>query len=330
MDEQGFKKSDPEQWEFANDDFVRGQPHLMKNIHRRKAVHSHSLQNVQGNAQLTDSERQNYKEDIERLKMDKQLLIIELQKNELERQGLEFQMKHLKEKLQSMEQRQETMAASMARVLQKPGLALNLMPQLESNERKRRLPRISYLNDAASTEDRENIDDNTPFVSTNMEQIDQLESSLTFWENTVQNIGQACIQQNSNMELDETRSCADSPEISSIQLNIDPKPKSPGIDMNSEPVSVSVSVHESVTSNEKAVGPNVTVPTGVNDIFWEQFLTENPGSAEAQEAQSERKEPDEKKNESKPGGDNDRFWWNIKTVNNLAEQMGHLTSAERT
>lgn len=27
-----FRKTDSEQWEFANDNFVQGQPHLMKNI----------------------------------------------------------------------------------------------------------------------------------------------------------------------------------------------------------------------------------------------------------------------------------------------------------
>ncbi|KAJ6364360.1 hypothetical protein OIU76_029333 [Salix suchowensis] len=73
----GFRKIDPEQWEFANEDFIRGQPLLMKNIHRRKPVHSHSLQNLQGQGSnlLTDSERQSMKDDIERLKRDKESLI---------------------------------------------------------------------------------------------------------------------------------------------------------------------------------------------------------------------------------------------------------------
>ncbi|KAG2249294.1 hypothetical protein Bca52824_088922 [Brassica carinata] len=83
----GFRKADPEQWEFANDDFVRGQPHLMKNIHRRKPVHSHSLPNLQAQQNpLTDPERQRMNSQIERLTKEKEGLLQELQKQEEERQ----------------------------------------------------------------------------------------------------------------------------------------------------------------------------------------------------------------------------------------------------
>ncbi|KAK8664635.1 hypothetical protein V6N13_084413 [Hibiscus sabdariffa] len=232
-----------------------------------------------------------------------------------------------------MEQRQRKMMSSVAQVLQKPGLAINLTPQLETNERKRRLPRIAYLYDEAGIEDsqtgnslsaRENANSVT---LSNMEPFEQLESSMTFWENVVHDFGQTNIQRDSTFELDESTSCAETPSISCMQLNIDARPKSPGIDMNSVPAPVVTS--EPITTKEQPAGTTEPPRAGANDMFWEQFLTENPGSTDSQEVQSERKDSDARKNESKPG-DQSRFWWNTKNVNNLAEQMGHLTPAERT
>ncbi|XP_044512398.1 heat stress transcription factor A-4c-like [Mangifera indica] len=329
----GFRKVDPEQWEFANEDFVRGQPHLMKNIHRRKPVHSHSLQNVQSQGNpLTELERQSLKEEIERLKNDKELLILELQSHEQEWQGFELQMQLLKERFQHMEQRQKRMLSSVARALQKPAIASNLVSQLETHDRKRRLPRIGYFYNednigdnplgTSQTVARDN-GESAHALSSNTEQFEHLESSLTFWEDIVHDFDETTVQLNSSLDLDESTSCADSPAI----LNADVRPKSPGIDMNSEPVVAAAS--DPGRSREPAAVTTAPVATGVNDVFWEQFLTENPGSTETQEVQSERRDSEGRKNENKPV-DPGRFWWNVRNVNSLAEQMGHLTPAERT
>jgi heat shock transcription factor, other eukaryote len=56
----------PKQWEFANDDFIRGQQHRLKNIHSRKPMLSHSS-HTQGSRPLADAERRDYGEEIERL-----------------------------------------------------------------------------------------------------------------------------------------------------------------------------------------------------------------------------------------------------------------------
>ncbi|KAK7332091.1 hypothetical protein VNO80_28838 [Phaseolus coccineus] len=312
----GFRKIDPELWEFANEGFVRGQPHLLKNIHRRKPVHSHSLQNiqVQGSSPLTKSERQSFKEEILKLKDEKDQILRELERHEQEWKMYEVQLQYSNDRLEQLEKKQENLVSSVSEVLQKPGIALNLLPLTENGDRKRRLPRSGLFSDDASIEDHMETSSILPGVNAegasifapNMERFDILESSIMFWENISHDV-----QSHMNMDLDETTSCADSPAISSVQLEVEVQPKSPGINVNSE--SAVAAVPDLDASKESPVG-TVPAATGVNDIFWERFLTENPGS-ENQEVHSERKDSD--------GRSNAKFWWNIRNVNNPPEQMGH-------
>uniref|UniRef100_A0A2N9IEE4 HSF-type DNA-binding domain-containing protein n=1 Tax=Fagus sylvatica TaxID=28930 RepID=A0A2N9IEE4_FAGSY len=298
----GFRKVDPEQWEFANEDFIRGQPHLLKNIHRRKPVHSHSLQNVQGQGSaspMSESERQSLNEEIQGLKREKDQLLLDLQRYEKERQGYEVQVQLYKERLQHVEHRQQKMMSSVAQILRRPGLALNLVTQLENHDRKRRLPRIGYFYDEASIEDNQmGTSQSVPRESgvsicsstSNLEPFEHLESSLLVWENIVRDVSETFVKFNSNQELDESTSCDESPTVSCVQLNVDVRPKSPGIDMNSEPASTAALEPVEPVASKEVVAATTAATTGVNDVFWEQFLTENPGSSDAQEVQSERKE----------------------------------------
>ena len=371
---QGFRKIDPEQWAFANEDFIRGQPHLLKNIHRRKPVHSHSVSKQQTSSSLSDSEREAYQADIERLQHDRGALILEIQRQKEAKQGMELQMKHLKDHLQHMEQRQQTVVSHFAQILQKPTSALSFLPSMEAHNRKRRLLTTNSFYDAydveensvatSHTEKTENLD-----AATVSGLLEFLESSLTSLESildkchpvsgeeAVCGVGAPAqpftvvlaeidassggtdinLQQqsprlnlssnssrdvNSSMELVESVSHAESPGISYIQLDNGTQSKPTGIDMNCEPAATAPGV---TTLKEQAIRNASPVPTGVNDVFWAQFLTENPDSS-TREVQLERTDDESRNDEGKPGG-HGKFWWN---ANNIVDQMGQLTPAERT
>ncbi|KAG6594525.1 Heat stress transcription factor A-4a, partial [Cucurbita argyrosperma subsp. sororia] len=334
----GFKKVDPERWEFANEDFEKGRPDLLRNIHRRKPVHSHSLQNVQGqgcSSPLLDLERKRFEEEVERLKHTNEKLLLESQKHEQENRELQLQMQLMKDQFRCIQQQQQMLLSIVAHALQKPELTIYFVPESQSHERKRRLATVAYYYNESSAEDdpaehahsvsKKHMD----YSSTsdlNMEQLDQLESSLTFWERTIHDVDQTIILP--NLKSNQTKSDIQSPHISSVQLNRNYQSESHVIDMNSEPVGSIAS--DPIVSRKDADETTAIVRNGANDVFWEQFLTENPGSSDPPKVAPEGKDSDNSKKNANKSISFGKLWWTGNKINNLAEQMEHLTPTEKT
>jgi len=143
---QGFRKIDPERWEFANEDFIRGHTHLLKNIHRRKPVHSHSLQN-QVNGPLAEAERRELEDEINRLKYEKSLLLADLQRQNQQQYGISWQMQSLEDRLVQMEQRQRNIVASLCDILKRHRVVSASMLETDHFSKKRRVPKIDFFVD---------------------------------------------------------------------------------------------------------------------------------------------------------------------------------------
>ncbi|TYH55480.1 hypothetical protein ES332_D09G237600v1 [Gossypium tomentosum] len=145
----GFRKIDPERWEFANEDFVKGQKHLLKNIHRKKPIHSHS--NPQGS--FVDPERAGFEEEIERLSREKTALEANVLRFREERSAAKHQIEELTLRADQMEQRQETLFNFLDKAVQDPAFVEHLVRKIESMEsldvaaynKKRRLPQIDRI-----------------------------------------------------------------------------------------------------------------------------------------------------------------------------------------
>nr|UIH03672.1 heat shock transcription factor A4 [Lilium longiflorum] len=363
----GFRKIDPDQWEFANDDFVRGQRHLLKNIHRRKPIHSHS-----GGGGAAEAERQELEEEIKRLKCEKGSLISELQSHTQQQHGMDRQMQVLEDRLQVMEQRQRGVMGFLTRIVPREGFLSTLVRQSDIQSKRRRLPDASYLEDA-DTESQNRMETSVSVQGLDVEAFEKMESSLNSLENFFRVVSQASGEDmyydgtlprvpsgvvlnelrasseetdvnlqstlpelrpsspslgdmHSSPELAESRNYAESPALPFMEIPMDTRSKVSEIDVNLEPT-----VHENHSPRDRAIGTAATAAatTGVNDVFWEQFLRETPGSVDTQEVQSERRDTNPKRNEGKMG-DRGSIWWNSKNVDNLTEKMGHLASAQRT
>lgn len=150
----GFRKVDPDRWEFANEGFLRGQKHLLKTIVRKKATGVHSPQQhpPQGqNASVSacvEVGKFGMEEEIERLKRDKNVLMQELVRLRQQQQATDIQLQTMGQRLQGMEQRQQQMMSFLAKAMQSPGFLAQLVQQQNENSRriagvnkKRRLPK---------------------------------------------------------------------------------------------------------------------------------------------------------------------------------------------
>ncbi|XVF65332.1 hypothetical protein PTKIN_Ptkin09bG0239500 [Pterospermum kingtungense] len=139
----GFRKIDPERWEFANEDFVKEQKHLLKNIHRRKPIHSHS--NPPGS--MIDPERAGFDEEIEKLTQEKAALEANLLRYRQERSAAKHQLEEMTQRADQMEKRQDTLFNFLQKAVQDPNFVEHLIRKIESMDvaaynKKRRLPQI--------------------------------------------------------------------------------------------------------------------------------------------------------------------------------------------
>ncbi|XVF06880.1 hypothetical protein REPUB_Repub06bG0089400 [Reevesia pubescens] len=148
----GFRKVDPDRWEFANEGFLRGQKHLLKTISRRKPTNVNSNQQPQVQSSsvgaCVEVGKFGLEEEVERLKRDKNVLMQELVRLRQQQQATDNQLQAVGQRVQVMEQRQQQMMSFLAKAMQSPGFLSQLVQQQnESNRRltgankKRRLPR---------------------------------------------------------------------------------------------------------------------------------------------------------------------------------------------
>ncbi|WOK99427.1 hypothetical protein Cni_G08139 [Canna indica] len=144
----GFRKVDPNRWEFANEGFLRGRKHLLKTIKRRKPVSQPPLQQHPLGPLLEVGEF-GLEGEINRLKRDKHLLVTELVKLRQQQQNTRAHLKDMEEKLHSAEQKQQQMMEFIARLVRNPSVLQLLVERKEM---------IKELEEAISRKRRRSID----------------------------------------------------------------------------------------------------------------------------------------------------------------------------
>ncbi|XP_019105332.2 heat stress transcription factor A-2c [Beta vulgaris subsp. vulgaris] len=131
----GFRKIDPDKWEFANEEFLKGQKQLLKNIRRRKNSSNNPYFPQQGgNDPCVELGRFGLDEEVDRLVRDKQVLMMELVKLRQQQQNTRAYIQAMEQRLQTTEIKQQQMMNFLARAMQNPVFLQQLVQQKEKRK----------------------------------------------------------------------------------------------------------------------------------------------------------------------------------------------------
>ncbi|KAF5752331.1 putative Heat stress transcription factor A-6b [Tripterygium wilfordii] len=130
----GFRKVDSDRWEFANEGFLRGQKHLLKTIRRRKNTTPQTQATSHQQAEVLDPcvevARFGLDGEIDRLRRDKQVLMLELVKLRQQEQNTRTCLQAVEQRLKKTETKQQHMMGFLARaMLRNPSFVQQLVQQ---------------------------------------------------------------------------------------------------------------------------------------------------------------------------------------------------------
>ncbi|KAB2599698.1 heat stress transcription factor A-6b-like [Pyrus ussuriensis x Pyrus communis] len=126
----GFRKVDTDRWEFANEAFLRGKKHLLKNIRRRKASHlPKSSQKTLDSC--VEVGRFGLDIEIDQLRRDKQVLMGELVKLRQQQQATRVYIQGMEDRLKRTEMKQQHMLSFLAKAMQNPNFVQQLSQQTD-------------------------------------------------------------------------------------------------------------------------------------------------------------------------------------------------------
>ncbi|KAL8214254.1 hypothetical protein R6Q57_003703 [Mikania cordata] len=337
----GFRKIDPERWEFANEEFMKDKKHRLKNIHRKRPIHSHSNN---PHSLTVDPERAAFEEEIDKLTREKNSIEENIARLKQHQPITKLQLEDLNLRVNNMEHKQDTLLTFLNKAAQNPGFVEYLAQKLESmdfsaDNKKRRLPgspvspedslvdnhspsrpdfgnvfhhdfsnklrlelspAVSDVNFVSNSTQSSNEDVGSPQIiltgnctRTNemtpggpQELIDTCTSFGFNMESSFMNKAGPCL--NANEEPEGHLSCQLNLTLASCVSQVDPCQDTDTIPESFEGIKKATGqdVISSSHNDRTSSGAPANVQARVNDMFWEQFLTERPGSSDVEDTGS--------------------------------------------
>ncbi|XP_062024645.1 heat shock factor protein HSF30 isoform X2 [Rosa rugosa] len=125
----GFRKVDPDRWEFANEGFLGGQRHLLKTIKRRRHVSQSTHED--GGGACVELGQYGLKTELERLKRDRNVLMTEIVRLRQQQQNSKELVIAMEDRLQTTEKKQQQIMNFLAKALKNPCFIQNFAQKRE-------------------------------------------------------------------------------------------------------------------------------------------------------------------------------------------------------
>ncbi|XP_023769948.1 heat stress transcription factor A-2 isoform X1 [Lactuca sativa] len=155
----GFRKVDPDRWEFANEGFLGGQRQLLKTIRRRRNI-SQSTQQKHDFGPCIEVGQYGIEEELEGLKRDRSLLMAEIVRLRQLQQHSKDQLIAMENRLRSTERKQHNMMGFLAKAFSNPEFLQKYMAKYAHREqehieigRKRRLTMVPSFENLQEVDD---------------------------------------------------------------------------------------------------------------------------------------------------------------------------------
>ncbi|PWA33868.1 Heat shock factor (HSF)-type, DNA-binding [Artemisia annua] len=129
----GFRKIDPDIWEFANEGFIKGKRHNLKNIKRRKTLPQPPVPQ-QVVSPCVEVGKYGIDGEVKRLKRDKQILMMELVKLRQQQQNTRAHLQAMELRIQGTEKKQQKMMSFLAKAMQNPDFIQKLVHHGKRND----------------------------------------------------------------------------------------------------------------------------------------------------------------------------------------------------
>ncbi|CAK9136177.1 unnamed protein product [Ilex paraguariensis] len=130
----GFRKIDPDRWEFANEAFLKGQKHRLRTIRRRKGPSQPSPPPPPPLGVCVEVGQFGLDREVDTLRRDKQALTMELVNLRQQQKNTRAQLQAMELKLQGTEKRQQQMMNFLAQAMQNPVFIQQLVQQKEKRK----------------------------------------------------------------------------------------------------------------------------------------------------------------------------------------------------